>query len=317
MLYLQEKEIGDILTWPETFEATEAALKSVSQRKVTISSRVFSEIQGTKKWMVTMSGSLEDKKYGAWCCKILTGNPENVDKNLPSFSGSILHFDDSTGILKSVIDGRLISNYRTAAASAVATKYLFKPEQERRQILSVLGLGEQGVSHAEAFYNYFNFDEIRLWNRTSKKAQTLTNNLNKKFQTDKFKFFENNRDCVTDADVIVTATIPSDVPIVKYDWIKSTAHINAVGVSTSSGLELDSEIYKKAKLYVDHKNSAEIELKKLKSLGVDLGTEIGEVVLGQVSQPSPKTLTVFQSLGLVVEDCAMVRMISDKYSNKL
>ncbi|XP_076275179.1 ketimine reductase mu-crystallin [Rhynchophorus ferrugineus] len=313
MLLLDGSKVKPLLNWDETFTATESALKAVSQRRASISERVFSTLFQSQSWMVTMSGGLDDTKYGAWACKILTGNPQNVKSGLPSSSGNILLFDETSGIPKAIIDGRDITNYRTAAASAVATKHLYISNGKPLKILAIFGAGEQGQAHAESFNHYFGFEQIRIWNRTLERATVLANKLNDQFITTKFKAFSSAEQCAKDADILITATTPGSVPILRYEWVKSGAHINAIGVSAGEGLELDDPIYKHAKVYVDSREVAERELKKLKRLGVDLGIEVGQVALGEAPPPAVNHLTVFQSLGLIVEDCAMVRMLFDKY----
>lgn len=317
MIYLNEEAIRSLLNWNDTVKATEAALKAVSSGKAVVSPRIYSQIS-TSKWMLTMPGYLDDDKYGGLACKVLTANSENANRvpPLPHVNVTVNYWNDSTGVLKAVFDGIEITNWRTAAASAVATKVLHTPKGAPQKILAVFGIGEQGRAHAECFYTCFQFEEIRIWNRTTKRATKVTKELNEKFNTTKFKVFVDKETCARGADVIVTTTSPSLEPVIKYEWLKKGIHINAVGVVGEGGtnekhFELDEATYEHADVYVDNWVSVNIELAKLKEREIDMKAEIGEVLLGKAPHPNAEQLTVFQSLGMAVQDCAMARMIYD------
>ncbi|CAG9767327.1 unnamed protein product [Ceutorhynchus assimilis] len=318
MIFISEAEIASLLTWEGTLKATEAALKAASNGTSAKTQRLYTQILNTPKWMITMPGYLEDSKYGGWACKTLTGNPQNV--NGPTLNANIMLFDERSGALKTVLSGTEITNWRTAAASAVATKYLHSRVSNPEKVLSIFGCGEIGRAHAHCFYNSFEFIEIRLWNRTLQKAQKLASELNEKYNTTKFRVFENKEACARDADVIITATSPGKVPLIKYEWLKEGVHINATGVVGSSlsdkTFELDREIYKHSEVYVDNWPGANAELGELTGFGANMKAEVGEVILGKIAGPDGKQISVFQSLGMASEDCAMARLIYDLYMKK-
>lgn len=104
MIFLSEEDIKSLLNWDDTLKATEAALKAASTKKSVQIQRVFAQIFDTPKWMLTMPGYLEDEKYGAWACKILSGNPDNnkLPTPLPDMLVNIMLLDENTGGLKAV-----------------------------------------------------------------------------------------------------------------------------------------------------------------------------------------------------------------------
>lgn len=323
MIYLNEQDIKSLLTWDDTYKATEVALQGVSSGKATANPRLFTQIFNTSKWMMNMPGYLNDDKYGGWACKIITGNPLNGrgPHPLPLFEAHIMLFHETTGVLQAIFAGVEITNWRTAAASAVATKYLYTSAGKPQKVLSIFGCGDQGKAHAECFYHCFQFEEIRLWNRTTERAENIAKELNSKLGTTKFKVFKDREACSTDADVIVTATAPSPTPIIISTWLKEGIHINAVGVigeeiTEEQNFELEEEIYRNAQVYVDSWNGAKKELKKLKEYGADMKAEVGEVILGKVSKPAKEKVTIFQSLGMAAEDCAMARLVYDLHLQK-
>jgi ornithine cyclodeaminase/alanine dehydrogenase-like protein (mu-crystallin family) len=139
-----------------------------------------------------------------------------------------------------VISGTEITQWRTAAASAVATKHL-KPSR-KFEILAILGAGAQGRIHAIAFQHFFKFKEarnarcvcslwqffprqVRIWNRNRPRAERLVSELNQSSDSQEFKCFGCNRECVEGADVIVTATFAKEA-IVQLEWLKEGAHVN-------------------------------------------------------------------------------------------
>lgn len=170
-----------VLNWDDTLKATETALRATSERKSVQPPRLFAHIFNTPKWMLSMPGYLEDSRFGGWACKILTGNPQNIDS--PTMSANIVLYDEDSGVLKAVSVPRMweifrafgnstqfvnnqvisaieITSWRTAAASAIATKYLHVGPEKPQQILAIFGCGDQGTAHANCFHHCFNFEEV-------------------------------------------------------------------------------------------------------------------------------------------------------------
>ncbi|EFA08703.1 Ketimine reductase mu-crystallin-like Protein [Tribolium castaneum] len=308
LLYINEETVTKLLNWDSTFKAIEIALECTAKNRAIQSPRTFTKCPKTDSILLTMPGYLDNDAFGALGCKLVTATPNNatLPQPLPTINAHIMLFDDVTGVLKAVIAGTEITKWRTAAASAVATKYLTRGK--KLKVLAILGAGNQGHSHALAFSHFFPFEEIRIWNRNKYKAETLVRALNLFANTGKFKCYESNKECVTGADVIVTATFAAQ-PIVERDWLKPGVHINAIGAGVNHYSELSPDIYNTSDVYVDHAEGAKVELA---GLGVKLG-EIGGVIAGDLPPPTLNQVTVFQSLGMAVEDCAMARLIYDLY----
>ncbi|RZC43336.1 ketimine reductase mu-crystallin [Asbolus verrucosus] len=293
---------------------------SVSKRRAIQTARARTCSNSTS-FLLTMPGFLDDSNFGALSCKLITVCPNNVHlgKSLPTINANITLFDETTGILKAIISGNEITKWRTAAASVVATKYLTAKKGLR--VLAILGAGAQGEIHAVAFQHFFNFEEanskrlIRIWNHNTLKAEKLVSKLNQLYCGTVFKCFKSNEMCVKEADVIITATFASE-PIVQLKWLKKGTHINAVGAGLTHYSELSESIYLASDVYIDYSEGAEAELTGLKELGVEFKGEIGTLVSGGVSPSSVNQITVFQSLGMAVEDCAMARMVYDLYKKQ-
>jgi len=139
---------------------------------------------------------------------MVTFYPPNADRGLPTHMAMILLFDRDTGAPLAVMDGRLITEMRTAAVSAVATKFLASPDA---RILAILGSGVQARSHFEALSLVSEFDEIRIWSRTEAHAQELAAEIGGKATS--------AEQAVRDADVVVTVSSATS-PVLKGEWLK-------------------------------------------------------------------------------------------------
>lgn len=203
MQFISEDEVKSLLDWGECFEAISQAFLAVvpytNAPKANISPRSFT--RAGKGVMLTMPGYIEnyplpgtgDQKHSTLACKLVTSFPGNhkLEKPLPSILATILLFDPETGKLKSIIEGTEITTWRTAATSLVATKHIFLDRfenSEQKFVLSIVGCGNQGRIHSKAMLSFFagRFSEVRLWNRTLSKAESLCmfNNPNYIFKSD-------------------------------------------------------------------------------------------------------------------------------------
>ncbi|KAB0793111.1 hypothetical protein PPYR_12731 [Photinus pyralis] len=304
LLHINENRVLQLLDWDKVFHVIEGALESVASNHVIQSARSVIDLKETN-FMFVMPGKLRDDNGETLGCKIACHFPGNT--TLPPLMANILLMDALTGELQAVIAATGITAWRTAAASAVATKYL---HNENNKILAIIGAGAQGRIHAICLSYFFKFKEVRVWNRNRERAVRLVTELSNDSKWKcSFKACETVQSCLSDADVVVTTT-GTDVSIVKLDWLKPSAHINAVGVGLDCR-EIDDEVYKAANVYIDHWDGAKEELKHLIDIGIQFKGQIGDLIRGSIKPPPKNSLTIFQSLGMAVEDCAVARMIYD------
>ncbi|KAB0793112.1 hypothetical protein PPYR_12732 [Photinus pyralis] len=311
--YISDARVAELLTWEDVLEAAERALESVSTGDAYQSTRAHLTVGQSFNSVNTMSGYLQDKKYGSLVHLFFNpfrGN-RNLDPPLPVVHSEITLVDETTGVSKAMISGNETMRWITPAVSVVATKHLHRKGKET---LAILGAGNQGRIHAMAFQRYFNFSKVRVWNRTRSKAENLVNELNQGTNKGVFTTSSTVEDCVSGADVIVTATHSSQT-LVKKSWIKAGAHINAIGVSPVN-TELDADTYRICKIYSDYKEGAEAELKHIEKLGAKFEGQVGDVISGKISPPKESDTTIFQSLGMAVQYCAICRLIYDKHHFK-
>ncbi|MBZ3875030.1 Ketimine reductase mu-crystallin [Sciurus carolinensis] len=171
----------------------------------------------------------------------------STKSSVPSHQAIVLLFEPTNGTLLAVIDGNVITAKRTAAVSAIATKFLKPPNSD---VLCILGAGVQAYSHYEIFTEQFSFKEVRIWNRTKENAEKFANTVQ-----GEVRVCSSVQEAVTGADVIITVTMATE-PILFGEWVKTGAHINAIGASRPDWRELDDELMKQAVLYVDSQEAA-------------------------------------------------------------
>lgn len=235
--------------------------------------------------------------------KLVTFYETNTSSDIPSHQATVLLFEPSNGTLKAVIDGKVITDKRTAAVSAIATK-LLKPSPA--EVLCILGCGAQAHSHYQAFTQQFSFKEVRIWNRTREKAEQFA-----KAIEGNVRVCSTAQEAVTDADVIITATMSTE-PILFGDWVKPGAHINALGACRPDWRELDDTLMKNCVLYVDTREASQKESGDIVLSGASIFGEIGEVLKGTKPALLDKT-TVFKSVGMAIEDTVSAKIVYDSW----
>ncbi|XP_035877292.1 ketimine reductase mu-crystallin isoform X3 [Phyllostomus discolor] len=178
----------------------------------------------------------------------------STTSTVPSHQATVLLFEPSNGSLLAVMDGNVITAKRTAAVSAIATKFLKPPNSK---VLCILGAGVQAYSHYEVFTEQFSYEEVRIWNRTKENAEKFADTVQGEVQV-----CSSVQEAVTGADVIITVTMATE-PILFGEWVKPGAHINgsvcsfsAIGASRPDWRELDDQLMKQSVLYVDSREAA-------------------------------------------------------------
>src|SRR5437016_6617343 len=227
--------------------------------------------------------------------KAVTFYPSNAGRGIPTHMATIFLVDPQSGTPLAIMDGRLITEMRTAAVSAAATKLLASPDAK---ILAILGSGVQARSHAEALGLVRQFEEIRVWSPTKEHA--------KQFAEEIGGTAVSAEEAVRGADVVVTAT-SSKTPVLKGSWLKSGCHVNAVGASRPDWREMDDEAMANV-VFVDSREGAMKESGDVILSGAKIYAELGEAFAGKIPSRASET-TIFKSLGMAVEDIAAATLV--------
>ena len=290
MLFLDEEQVRRHLRMEELIPAMEKALVDFSAGKVIQPVRSVITVDPPGGFLGLMPALAEGLGV-----KFVTFYPSNTERDIPTHMATIFLVDPETGTPLSVMDGRLITEMRTAAVSALATKLLTSPDS---RVLAILGSGVQARSHVEALRLVRNFEQIRVWSRTPAHAERFAEEIDAKAMP--------AQAAVRDADVVVTVT-SSKTPVLKASWLKSGCHVNAVGACRPDWRELDDEAMANV-VFVDSRQGAMKESGDVILSGAKIYAELGEALAGKVPARANET-TVFKSLGMAVEDIAAALLV--------
>lgn len=243
--------------------------------------------------------------------KVISVFPGNRDTPYDSHQGAILLYEVDHGQLLALVDATAVTAIRTAAVSAVATQALARPEASD---LALLGSGVQAVTHLEAMLGVRPVERIRVWSRDPDHAADFAKREGERHGCT-IEVAGSAQEAVDGAHLVCTLTSASE-PVLHGAWLAAGAHVNAVGSCTPKARELDAESLARSSLFVDSRESALSEAGDLLlaqaegALGQEpIEAELGEVLTGtHAGREGPDEITVFESLGLAVEDLAAAHL---------
>jgi thiomorpholine-carboxylate dehydrogenase len=301
LLFLDEEQVRKHLQMADLIPAMEKALIDFSAGKVTQPVRQVIAVDPPGGFYGMMP-ALTPEGLGQ---KIVTFYPPNAEKGIATHMATILLNDPQTGAPLAVIDGRLITEMRTAAVSAAATKLLASPDAK---ILAILGSGVQARSHVEALRLVRQFEEIRVWSPNKSHAEQFAKEIGAKVTS--------AEDAVRGADVVVTVT-SSKMSILQGKWLKPGCHVNAVGACRPDWRELDDDAMRNA-VFVDSREAAMKESGDVILSRAKIHAELGDALAGKIDPTSrgygaagnrASEITIFKSLGMAVEDIAAALLV--------
>jgi ornithine cyclodeaminase/alanine dehydrogenase-like protein (mu-crystallin family) len=297
VLVLGEHRVRELLRWDRLIPAMENALIEFSLGQVVQPVRTMLTVEEGKRYL----GVMPVVAHEAMGAKLVSFYPGNEGTGIATHHAMIMLFRPDTGEPLAVVDGRLITEMRTAAVSAAVTKYLAAPDS---RVLALLGSGVQAHAHLEALCRVRHFDEVRVWSRTAAHAE---------------RFAEQHgatampiADAVCGADVVVTATNALQ-PILEGDWLKPGAHVNAVGSPRPNWRELDDRAMANI-LVVDSRQAVLAESGDVILSEAVIYAEAGEIFGGKKAAPRSAT-TVFKSVGIAIEDIVSAKLVYDEAAN--
>ena len=292
-LFLNEEQVRQHLRIVDLIPAMEKALIDFSAGRVTqpVRSIISIDVAAATGFLGLMPALTPD----GLGLKAVTFYPSNAERGIPTHMATIFLVDPQTGTPLAIMDGRLITEMRTAAVSAAATKLLAPPDSK---ILAILGSGVQARSHVEALRLVRPFEEICVWSPTREHSEHFAREIGAKAMS--------AEEAVRNADVIVTAT-NSKSAILKGAWLKPGCHVNAVGACRPDWRELDDDAMTNV-VFVDSREGASKESGDVILSGAKIYAELGEALAGKIPTRANET-TIFKSLGMAVEDIAAALLV--------
>lgn len=309
MLLLTEHDVQQLLSMDDLIHAMHRALAEFSAGRVQQPLRTVLEVGEQHGFFGVMPAYIP--AAGALGTKLVTVFGTNAAIGLPSHLATILLLDSTTGELLSVMDGRFITEARTAAVSAVSARLLAR---EEAGALAILGSGVQARSHLRAVSRVRPLREVRVWSPSEHRRTLFAEEMQPEVDAS-ISVAASPRDAVRDADMVVLATASKD-PVVQNDWIADGAHVMAVGACRPNQREMDAALVARSRVFVDSRAGALAEAGDIVlaiqegACGADhIVAELGDIASGAaIGRRSARDVTLFKSLGMAVEDVAAAHL---------
>jgi alanine dehydrogenase len=306
MLVLNGDDIRRLVTIADLIDPIAAAMVSVSRREAQLPLRQAIPLGGEDKLGI-MPGALGGG--GSYGAKLLSLFPRNPDRGLSSHAGLMLVFDRGTGLPKACLDAAVLTALRTAAASAVATRLLARPDARR---LAIIGAGEEAEGHVTAMRAVRPIDQVKVWSRNRNKTEAFA-------RKHGIAAAPTLAAALADADIICTTTSATE-PFLAAAMVPAGCHLNAVGGSMPYLRELQPDCVPALGFFTDYRPSLEaqagevIDARAHGLVPADWqAIEIGEVIAGtHPGRTSDAQRTVYRSLGVAAQDLAATDFIAGR-----
>lgn len=309
-ILLSEPDVKALLTMDDLIETMELALADFSARAVTQPVRTVLEVGDGHAFYGVMPAWMPSRP--ALGTKLVTVFESNAARGLPSHLATIVLLDPATGALLALLDGRYITEARTAAVSAVSVRHLAR---EDARVLAIIGSGVQARSHLEAIARVRDLSDVRVWSPSRTRVEAFVSEMRPRSGA-RMTAAADARGAVEGADIVALVTSAKE-PVVRSEWIADGAHVCAVGACRPAQREMDAALVARADLYVDSRDAALAEagdivlaMKEGVIGAAHIRAELGEVVGGRAEgRRGQSRVTIFKSLGLAVEDVAAAHLV--------
>jgi alanine dehydrogenase len=306
---LGEADVAMLVSMDDAIDTMKAVLPRFSAGEVAQPVRLVMPLGPDRGFLGLMPAALDEPEtVGA---KLVAFVPGNADLGLPTHSATIILLNPRTGVVSSILDGRFITEVRTAAVSALSAALLAR---EAAAVLAIVGSGVQARSHLEALERVWTFSEVHVWSPTPEHLAAFVETM-ERIADAPIVPCGSAKEAVRGADVIVLATASPD-PVIEDGWVADGAHVISVGACRPDQREMDPALVARSRVYVDSRAAALVESGDI-VMGIAEGRfpashivgEIGELIAGRIEgRRSAHEVTLFKSLGLAVEDVAMAEL---------
>lgn len=305
MIVLSHDDVAHLLPMKEAIEVVEAVMKQVSRGGATLPLRSVTPVGGNNR-MGLMPGAIADP--ACFGVKMVSLFPDNPSRGLSSHRGAMVLFEAETGGAVAMMDASLLTAIRTAAASAVATRALARPDARH---LAIVGTGEQAEHHLDAMMCVRDIRRLSVAGRSAEKAEAFAARASRLYPELQIEHGTDFEATIRSADVVCTVT-SSATPIVKGSWVTDGAHVNIVGSSIPTMREVDDEMVIRGDIWVDYLPSTLAQAGEIVDMikagtfsALQLQGEIGAHLLGNIQGRSrPDQVTIYRSLGIAAQDLA-------------
>lgn len=291
--FINEAQIEAVLEWGPLMDVLEKAMIAFSLGDVAQPVRQMVQVPGHDAIIAAMPAVGE-----AMAVKVVTLYHANAGTEIPTHQAVILVFDKDNGSPLAVLDGRLITEMRTAAGSAAAARKLAVTNPA---VVTIMGNGVQARSHAEALTEVRHYGELRLWARNEARGRVFAEEIGATYFADAEK-------AVRDSDIVACTTAAKE-PILQGAWLKPGAFVTAVGWNTVDGRELDDAAMANT-VIVESYDAAQDQAGNIRGSGCEIFAEIGEIYAGTKAVPEGATV-IYDSVGMAIMDVAAAKLAYD------
>lgn len=289
--YLDEGAVRSFLTYEALIPAVERALIDLSAGRIRQPVRSILPVP-ERGGLLALMPAVDGGLMGV---KLVTVYPANLEQ--PTHQAVIQLLSAKTGEPLLAMDGRLITEMRTAAVSAVATRLLARRDA---RVLAILGSGVQARSHVRALRLVHGFEEMRVWSRTDRNARSFGEETGA-------TVMPSAETAIRGADVVVSVAATRE-PLVRGAWLKEGALVCAVATVGPDSRELDDTAMQ-GEIVVESRESARRESGDLLGSGAEIAAELGELLAGTRSLTVGSKWVIFKSLGVAATDLAAARLV--------
>lgn len=249
---------------------------------------------------------------GMFGAKLISIFPDNFAQGIPSHQGVVVLFDGKSGAPVCIVDAGAITAIRTAAASAVASDALARPDSTR---LAILGYGEQALTHARAMMHVRPITDITVWGRDAGRARAFADEVSAELSVPAIPCAD-VQTAVAEADIVCAVTNARE-PILLGRWLRPGTHVNLVGSGHAGPVEVDNDLVVMSRFIADSREGVlaqGAEFLNARAAGLiddsHVVGEIGQVLAGDLEgRQSIDQITAYKSLGHVVQDLAAARAL--------
>lgn len=318
-LLLSRSDIQGLVTMAEVVAAVEAAHADVSAGSAAQPAAVALSLPSSSAAFLAMP-ALADRQ-GLAVVKLLADIPDNAARSLPVQRSVIVLVSQETGALAAILHGQIPTRIRTAAASAVASRHLSRPDS---RVLGLVGAGALAVEHVRSHLEVRPIERVVVWSRTSATVFRFMEQIAADFPNLLVDHAASPAAVFAEADIVCTLT-PSREPVVEGAWFKPGQHVNAVGAPPRPDhREIDSAGMARARVFLDSVDMAMHDSGDLLLAIADgaitkeeAATELGDVITGAAAgRTSPDEITLFNSVGLAIQDLAIGGLLIERAREK-
>lgn len=307
---LTKKEISRILNVKDVISVVEDAFGQYARKNAHMPPKTYLDFKKYNGDLRVMPAYLDYADAAG--VKVVNVHPDNKGKGLPTVMATIVLNDPKTGFPLAIMDGTFITAMRTGAAAAVATKHLAK---ENSGTLGLVGAGAQARTQLLAISQVLDLKKAFVSDVSRDYAEKFAREMGEQFD---FDIEAASVQKAAGADVVSTVT-PAHSPVVQDPWVREGTHINAIGADAPGKEELDPQILRRAKIFIDdweqcsHSGEINVPLSKGIISTKDIYASLGEVVAGMKSgRENGKDITLFDSTGLAIQDIATAHFVFEK-----